>query len=102
MPNKFLNEERNCIVGMREGGMKSSDIASILNVPRSTVSTILTNWNLQRSMESLKPQCGRHRKLSDHDVMVLAQSVRDDRRQTLSKISSLLNVSCNTNMVVLT
>ena len=38
------DEERGRIVGMREGGMKSSDIAFVLNVSRSIVSTILTHW----------------------------------------------------------
>ena len=38
------NEERSCIMGMRKGEMKSSNIAFVLNVPQSTVSTILTNW----------------------------------------------------------
>ena len=47
MPYKFLSdEERGRIVGMREGGMKSVDIAFLLNVPWSTVSTILANWKV--------------------------------------------------------
>ena len=33
-------------MGMREGGMKSPDIAFVLNVPQSVVSTILTNWKV--------------------------------------------------------
>ena len=89
-------EEMGRIVEMREGGMKSLNIASVLNVPRSTISTILTNWKVQGSMESLKPRCGRHRKLSDRDARVLAHYVRDDKRQPLSELSSLLNVSRNT------
>ena len=97
MPYKISSdEERGCIVGMREGGMKSSNIASVLNVPRSTVSTILTNWKVRGSIEFLKPRCGRHRKLSDRDARVLACYVRDDRRQSMLELSSLLNVSRNT------
>jgi hypothetical protein len=76
--------------------MKSSNIAFVLNVPQSIVSTILTNEKVQESIETLKPQCGRHRKLSDCDARVLARYVRDDRRQPLSRLSSLLNVSHNT------
>jgi transposase len=97
MPYKFLSdEERGRIVGMCEGGMKSSDIAFVLNVPRSTISTILTNWKVRGSAESLKPQCGRHMKLSDRDARVLPRYVRADRRQPLLEISSVLNVSHNT------
>jgi transposase len=94
MPYKILSdEERGRIVGMREIGMKSSNIAFVLNVPQSTVSTILTNWKVKGSVESLKPRCGRHRKLSDRDARALARYVRDDRRQPLSELSSLLNVT---------
>ena len=42
----FSDDKRGCIVGMHKGGMKSSNIASILNVPRSTISSILTNWKV--------------------------------------------------------
>jgi hypothetical protein len=54
-------------VGMREGGTKSIDIACVLNVPQSIVSTILTNWKVEGSVKS---QCGRHRKSSDRDASV--------------------------------
>ena len=44
MPYKILSDEgRGHIVGMRESGMKSLDIAYVLNVPQSNVSTILTD-----------------------------------------------------------
>ena len=96
-PYQILSdEERGHIVEMHEGAMKSSNIASILNVPQSVVSTFLTNWNAQGSVKSLKSRCGRHQKLSDPDARVLACYVRDDRRQPLLELSSLLNVSHNT------
>lgn len=98
MPYKILSDEERChFVGVCEGGMKSSNTAFVLNVPRwSIVSTILTNWKVRGSVKSLKPQCGRHRKLSDGDARVLARYFRDDRRQPLSALSSLLIMSCNT------
>jgi hypothetical protein len=52
------NEEWGSIVGICESGMKSSDIASILNVPLSIVSNILTNWKVRGSVKSLKSRCG--------------------------------------------
>jgi hypothetical protein len=60
------------------------------------VPTILTNWSVRGSVESLKSQCGRHHNLRDRDAKVLARYVRDDRKQPLSELSSLLNVSRNT------
>jgi transposase len=81
--------------------MKSSVIAYVLNVPWSIVSTILANWKVRGSVKSLKSRCGRHRKLSDHDARVLARYVEDDRRQTLSELSSLLNVNHKTTRLYL-
>ena len=102
MPYKILNdEERDDIVEMCESGMKSSNISFVLNVPQSIVSTILTNWKVLESVKSLKFQCDRHRKLTNCDIRVLAHYVRDDRRQPLSKLSSLLNVNCNTTRLYL-
>ena len=53
-------EEKSQIVGMCEGRMKCKDIEEELNVYCSTISTILKNWKVRGSVESLKSQCGRH------------------------------------------
>ena len=51
MPYKILSDEvRGCIVGMHESGLKSSNIAFVLNVPWSIVSTILTKWKVRGSV----------------------------------------------------
>jgi hypothetical protein len=43
MPYKILSDEEwGCIVEMRKSGMESLDMACVLNVPQSIVSTILT------------------------------------------------------------
>lgn len=94
-------EEKSRIVGMHEGGMKCKDIGEELNVPCSTISTILTNWKVRGSVESLKSQCGRHRKISERGVRILVRSVLGDRRQPLSEISSYLNVCRNTTRTYL-
>ena len=44
----------------------------------------------------MKSRCGRHRKLTNRDARVLTCYVRDGKRQPLSKLSSLLNVSRDT------
>ena len=55
MPYEILSDEKKGrIVGMHEGGMKSSKITFVLNVPWSIVSTILTNRKVRGSVESLK------------------------------------------------
>jgi hypothetical protein len=102
MPYKILSgEESGRIVGMCEVGIKSSDIAFVLNVPRSTISIILTISKVRRSVKYLQSWCGRHQKLSDRDARVLARYVRYDRRQPVSELSSLLNVNRNTTQLYL-
>ena len=55
MPYKILSdEERGRIVGVCEGGMKSSGIAYVLNVPRSIIFAILTNWKVRGSIKSFE------------------------------------------------
>ena len=49
----------------------------------------------------MKSQCGRYQKWIDHDARVLARYVRDYRRQPLSKLLSILNVSHNTTQLYL-
>ena len=47
MPYRILSdEERRRIVGMHEGRMKNLDVAFVLNVSRSTASTILPYWKV--------------------------------------------------------
>lgn len=44
MPRWLNAHERALIVEMHEGRVKSGDIADLLGMPRSTVSTVLTRW----------------------------------------------------------
>jgi hypothetical protein len=51
MSYKILSYEgRGRIVGMHESGMKNSNIAFVLNVPWSKVSTTLTKWKVRGSV----------------------------------------------------
>ena len=47
-------------------------------------------------MESLKPQCGRPRKLSERDIWVLCRVVSSNRRHTLVELANLVSVSRTT------
>jgi transposase len=53
------DEERGQIIGMRRAGMKCKDISSVLNMPCSTISTIITKWKLTGCMVTQKQVTGR-------------------------------------------
>lgn len=93
-------EEKGRIIGMREGGMNCKDIAETLNVPWSTVSTILRNWRIHRTMESLK-KTGRPRKLCALDVEELCIVVWTHRQESLLEIGSQVKVCRNTTHLYL-
>ena len=88
--------QKNQIVGMRKAGMKCKDIAEVFSAPCSTISTILSYWKVHGSVESLKSQCGRPRKLSERDIQVLCYVVSSNRRHTLVELANLVSVSRTT------
>ncbi|XP_073396270.1 uncharacterized protein [Physcomitrium patens] len=88
--------QKNQIVEMRKAGMKCKDIAEVFSAPYSTISTILSHWKVHGSVESLKSQCGRPRKLSERDFWVLCRAVSSNRRHTLVELANLVSVSRTT------
>lgn len=91
----LTNVERALIIGLRQGGMRPSDIAKDLSMPRSTVSTVLTKWKISGCMTT---QSGGHNscKLSDRALRNLAQDIQQDRRQHLTSLAAKYQVHHNT------
>ena len=84
--------QKNQIVEMRKVGMKCKDIAEVFNAPCSTISTILSHWKVHGSVESLKSQCGRPKKLFERDIWVLCRAISSNRRHTLVELANLVSV----------
>lgn len=91
----LTNNERSYIVAMREKGLKCKDIADVLHMPRSTISTVLTKYRLTGSMQT---ELGGHPKLklTSRELRDLARLVRDDRQQTLAMLADRFGVHRNT------
>jgi len=88
----LLIGEKSCIVGMHESGMKCMDIVVVLNVLWSTIIIILIKGKVYGgSVESLKSQCGRHQKMSNHGVRMLSQFITNNRRHPLLETSHFNN-----------
>ena len=85
--------QKNQIVGMRKAGMKCKDIVEVFSAPCSTNSTILSHWKVHGSVELLKSQCDRPKKLFERDIWVLCRAVSSNKRHTLVELANLVSVS---------
>jgi transposase len=80
-------EEGAHIVGMHQGGAKGVEIVVALGHSKSTMSTVLKEFEHRRSVERPK-SIGRPRKLSERSVRVITRELVQDRKQTLVDITN--------------
>jgi transposase len=91
----LTNKERSYIVTMPEKILKCKDIADVLQMPRSTVSTVLTKYRLTGTIQT--ESAGHPKpKLIACALRELARLVRDDRHQTLTMFVDRFHVHRNT------
>ena len=91
----LTNKERSYIVTMREKKLKCKDIANVLQMPRSTVSIVLTKYRLTGSIQ-IKSTGHPKLKLTARALHHLARLVCDDRQQTLAMLADCFHVHRNT------
>ena len=91
----LTNKERSYIVTMREKRLKCKDIADVLQMPRSTVSTVLTKYRLTCSIQNVSADHPKP-KLTARALRELAWLIRDDRQQTLAMLADHFHVHRNT------
>ena len=84
-------EEKKIILALDESGMSARTIAKMFGRSNSCVSRILKRFRDCGTLEN-NSRSGRPRKVTDRDQRSLGKIVRDDRRQTLSEITSNVNV----------
>ncbi|CAI9575910.1 unnamed protein product, partial [Staurois parvus] len=69
------------------------DISLLLNIPRSTVSGIITKWK-QLQTTVTQPQSGRPRKMTERGQRMLKRTVRGSRQLSTVSIAKDLQTSC--------
>jgi transposase len=89
------NEERGQIVGIRRAGMKCKDISSVLNIPCSTISTVIMKWRLTGCMVTQKPG-HMPRLLTDHALHDLSRELQRDQCQPIAAKARNFNMARNT------
>ncbi|CAI9564490.1 unnamed protein product, partial [Staurois parvus] len=69
------------------------DISLLLNIPRSTVSGIVTKWK-QLGTTATQPQSGRPRKMTERGQRMLKRTVHRSRQLSAESIAKDLQTSC--------
>ncbi|CAI9535834.1 unnamed protein product, partial [Staurois parvus] len=69
------------------------EISLLLNIPRSTVSCILTKWK-QLGTTATQPRCGRPRKMTEWGQRMLKLTVRRSRQLSAESMAKDLQTSC--------
>ncbi|CAI9555618.1 unnamed protein product, partial [Staurois parvus] len=69
------------------------EISWLLNIPRSTVSSIVTKWK-QLGTTATQPRSGRPRKMTEWDQRMLKHTMRRSRQLSAESIVKDLQTSC--------
>lgn len=85
---ELSTELKEVIVSLYLSGLKHSDIARRLEIPRPTISSIIDRYRKRGSVENNRRK-GKHAKLSDSDSRKLLRLVKENRK--LSDITALFN-----------
>ena len=89
--NKELSTfQRDENFGLHKGKHSQRDISKILNVPRTTIQSILKSW-LGNNYTNDIPLSGRPRKLTNRDLRSLRTTLKKSRWATLSTITDQFN-----------
>ena len=93
-PSQELSEfKRGTVIGCHLCNKSIREISSLLNIPRSTVSGIITKWK-QLGTTATQPRSGRPRKITERGQRMLRRTVRRSRQLSAESIATDLQTSC--------
>lgn len=95
---QLTTEEKGLIVGMHEAKMSGADIARNMGMPKTTVYTILKNFQLRGTVVSPKPT-GRPQKLTPRDKREIVKLLSKNRSMSLAQITREMTVKVSYNTV---
>ncbi|CAI9560511.1 unnamed protein product [Staurois parvus] len=71
---------RGTVIGYHLCNKSIYEISLLINIPRSAVSGIITNWKLQLGTTATQPRSGRPRKMTERGQRMLKCKVRRSRQ----------------------
>lgn len=88
---------RNLVINLRKENKSYGEIAKIVKLSRSTVQTIIKNYNNTNSTEN-KPRSGRPKKLSRRDISCILKEVNRDPKISAPKLAQHIEQCSNINV----
>ena len=85
--------QRGTVIGCHLCNKSSREISSLLNIPQSTVSGIITKWK-RLGMTAAQPWSGRPRKMTEQGQWMLLCIVHRGRQLSAESIATDLQTSC--------
>ncbi len=85
--------QRGTVIGCHLCNKSSREISSLLNIPQSTVSGIITKWK-RLGMTATQPRSGRPCKMTERGQRMLRRIVRRGRQLSAESIATDLQSSC--------
>ena len=86
--------QRGTVIGCHLCNKSSRGISSLLNIPQSTVSSIITKWK-RFGTTATQPRSGRPRKVTERGQRMLKRIVQRGRRLSAQSIATELQTSCD-------
>jgi len=81
------------VIGFHLCNKSSHEMSSLLNIPQSAVSGIITKWK-RLGTTATQPQSGRPRKMTERGQRMLRRTVRRGRQLSAESIATDLQTSC--------
>ncbi|KAL6466679.1 hypothetical protein MHYP_G00244830 [Metynnis hypsauchen] len=85
--------ERGAVIGCHLCSKSSREISSLLNIPQSTVSCIISKWK-RLGTTATQPRSGRPRKMTEQGQRMLKHIVRRGHQLSAESIATDLQTSC--------
>ncbi len=83
--------ERGMVVGARRAGLSISETADLLGFSHKTISSVYREWYEKEKISSERHLCGRKCLVDVRDQRRMGRLVRDDRKTTVTQISTRYN-----------
>ncbi|CAI9567729.1 unnamed protein product [Staurois parvus] len=94
---ELSDSKRGPVIGGHLGNKSIRDISWLLNIPRSTVSGIITKWK-QLGATATQPPSGRPRHMTGRGQRMLKRTVQRSRQLSAESIAKDLQTSCGLQM----
>lgn len=96
---ELSSDTKEAIVSLHKSGLKHAEISRRLNIPRTTVSCVISRYRERGNVENIR-RTGAQAKLKARDTRGLLRIVKENRKRVLSDVTALFNERRNVGETV--